>query len=49
VDDSVWFQTELFSVAKTVLMAWNIDLTASILHQDQDSIYTSYAWADRGS
>ena len=33
--------------AKMTLMAWNIDLSDSILHQDQDSVYTSYAWTGR--
>jgi putative transposase len=30
--------------AKAILTAWQVDLTDSILHQDQDSVYTSYAW-----
>jgi putative transposase len=30
--------------AKAWLNAWHQDFTDSILHQDQDSVYTSYAW-----
>lgn len=33
--------------AKTTLTDWHIDLADSILHQDQDSVYTSYAWTGR--
>lgn len=33
--------------AKTTLKAWDVDLSDSILHQDQDSVYTSYAWTGR--
>jgi putative transposase len=30
--------------AKARLNDWQVDLTDCILHQDQDSVYTSYAW-----
>jgi putative transposase len=33
--------------AKTTLTDWDVDLPESILHQDQDSVYTSYAWTGR--
>ena len=38
---------EAWKQAKTTLTAWEVDLSQSILHQDQDSVYTSYAWTGR--
>lgn len=35
---------EAWNQAKATLTAWEVDLSESILHQDQDSVYTSYAW-----
>lgn len=38
---------EAWKKAKKTMTAWNVDLSNSILHQDQDSVYTSYAWTGR--
>jgi putative transposase len=38
---------EAWNLAREMLKDWNFDVTASILHQDQDSVYTSYDWTGR--
>jgi putative transposase len=35
---------EAWSQTKKTLSDWNVDVHESILHQDQDSVYTSYDW-----
>jgi putative transposase len=35
---------EAWSRTKKTLTAWNVNVQESILHQDQDSVYTSYDW-----
>lgn len=38
---------EAWERAQSRVKAWRVELSDSILHQDQDSVYTSYAWTGR--
>lgn len=38
---------ETWSQARKTLTEWNVEVKGCILHQDQDSVYTSYDWTGR--